>query len=53
MDNWSASDEDIAAAQIEVGEDEFINVDRQDDDEYYRVMDNPLPVMGVDELEEY
>ncbi len=53
VDNWSASDEDIAAAQIEVGEDEFINVDRQDDDEYYRVMDNPLPVMGVDELEEY
>ena len=53
VDNWSASDEDIAAAQIEVGEDEFVNVDRQDDDEYYRVMDNPLPVMGVDELEEY
>ena len=53
VDNWSASDEDIAAAQMEVGEDEFINVDKQDDDEYYRVMDNPLPVMGVDELEEY
>ena len=53
VDNWTATDDDIAAAQMEIGEDEFVNIDKQDDDEYYRTMDNPLPMVGVDELEEF
>ena len=57
VDNWSEDSDASNTIAIEEEEEEtkkeFINQDKEDDDEYYRVSENPFPIMGVEELEEF
>lgn len=44
VDGWTDDDVIEEMKNDENGEKEFINIDKQDDDEYYRISENPLPI---------
>lgn len=48
VDGWTDEDviEELNKADTE---DKFINIDKQDEDEYYRISENPLPIVSNEE----
>ncbi|MBP5679271.1 MAG: hypothetical protein J6X28_05570 [Bacilli bacterium] len=53
VEGWTEDGDTLAIGEDEEDSIDTVNIDKQDDDEYYRESENPFPIMGTDELEEF